>query len=241
MSEVSFREQIRKLVDLQKIDEEIYRYKKELSECPKQLQDLSVRFEEKKQKLKNLEDKTKVKQLERKEREVDLQAKEGEIAKANNHLSQLKTNKEYKAKLTEIESLKADKSLIEEKILILFEETDKIQAELAQEKNILAEQEKKYAAEKKQIEDLAKELEERIKVSENKRKQSAVGIDSAVLNRYEWILSGKDGLAMVAIKGTSCSGCYMSVPPQQVNEIKKHAELIFCEMCARILYIEEDL
>ncbi|MCX5680828.1 MAG: hypothetical protein NT079_00825, partial [Candidatus Omnitrophica bacterium] len=114
MAEVSIRDQVKNLVELQKIDAEFYQYKRDLKEKPMKIDELRQMFEEKKTNFHGLEEKLKAKQLERKEREVDLQAKEGEIVKVNAHLSQLKTNKEYKAKLTEIESLKADKSIIEE-------------------------------------------------------------------------------------------------------------------------------
>jgi len=40
--------------------------------------------------------------VDRKSKEVELQAKEEQIIKANGQLSQLKTNKEYQAKLSEI-------------------------------------------------------------------------------------------------------------------------------------------
>ncbi|MDP8265438.1 MAG: C4-type zinc ribbon domain-containing protein [Candidatus Aceula meridiana] len=241
MTSKSAKDQIIKLVELQKFDTEIYQYNKELKEGPERLQEIKIQFEAKKQILKEFDERTKSKQLERKEKEVDLQAKEDEIVKSNNHLSQLKTNKEYKAKLTEIENIKADKSIIEEKILILFDEVDKIKDQFEKEKVLLAEEEKNYIAEKKQIEDFMKELEEKVKLLENKRKQTAVDIDANALSRYERILKGKDGLAIVKVENGSCTGCYMNVPAQQVNQIKKHENLIYCEMCARILYIEEDL
>ena len=126
MTQTSMKEQIKKLVELQAIDKEIYDYKRQLKEFPERLAQLKEQFETKKESLKRLDEELKTKQLERKEKEVDLQAKEEEIAKSNSQLSQLKTNKEYKAKLTEIEGQKADKSIIEEKILILFDEVDKI-------------------------------------------------------------------------------------------------------------------
>ena len=33
----------------------------------------------------------------------------------------------------------------------------------------------------------------------------------------------------------------MNVTPQMINQIKMHERLVFCESCARILYIEDDL
>lgn len=241
MEQISIKDQTVKLVELQKIDAEIYQYKKVLAQSPQQLKDLDDDFEDKKKRLQQLQDDLQAKQLARKEREVDLKAKEDEISKANAQLSQLKTNKEYKAKLTEIESFKADQSIIEEKILLLFESIDGVSRHLADEKKFLAEEEKKYLKAKQGIQSEIQELEEKIKILEHKRRQAAAEIASPLLARYERILAGKEGLAIVPVMNGSCTGCYMSVPAQQINEIKKHEDLIYCEMCARILYIEEDL
>jgi len=241
MAEFSVRDQIKILVELQKIDAEFYEHHNKLKEKPSKIAALQQAFEVKKFACHDLEEKLKKKQLERKEREGDLQAKEGEIAKVNSQLSLLKTNKEYKAKLTEIESLKADKSMIEEKILILFDEVDELTAKSQKAKETLAQDEKKFLEEKNKIETDMKLLEDRVKVLEAQRQQKAKDVQAKLLNQYERILKGKDGLAMVPVSHNSCGGCFMNVPPQIVNDIKKHEGLVYCESCARILYTEEDL
>jgi len=241
MAEVSIRDQIKALVELQKLDAEFYEHQNKLKEKPAKIEALKSAFEEKKLGCHELEEKLKKKQLERKEREGDLQDKEGEIAKANSQLSLLKTNKEYKAKLTEIESLKADKSIIEEKILILFDEVDAVAAQSQKEKDALAQEEKKFSEEKAKIETEMKQLDDRVKVLAAQRQQKAKDVQSSLLTQYERILKGKDGLAMVPVLHNACGGCYMNVPPQIVNEIKKHEGLVYCESCARILYTDEDL
>ncbi|HOD12530.1 MAG TPA: C4-type zinc ribbon domain-containing protein [Candidatus Omnitrophota bacterium] len=241
MAEVLIQDQTRRLVELQKIDGEFYEYKIALREKPEKIEELKKAFEQKKTGLKDLEDRLKAKQLERKEREGDLQVKEADIAKANGQLSQLKTNKEYKAKLTEIEGHKADKSIIEEKILILFDEIDAINNKMAKEKESFGKEEKKFSDEKAAIESEIKQLEDKVKVLESQRQQKAKEIDGKLLSQYERILKGKEGLAMVPVKNNSCGGCYMNVPAQVVNEIQKHEGLVSCEFCARILYLEDSL
>lgn len=241
MADVSIRDQMKNLVELQKLDAEFYQYKRDLKEKPEKIEALKVAFEGKKATCHALEEELKVKLLARKEREVDLQAKEADIVKANAQLSQLKTNKDYKAKLTEIENIKADKSLIEEKILILYDEADAINAKLQKEKDTLAGEEKNFLAEKSKIEKEVKELDEKAKALEARRKEKAKDINPRLLTQYERILKGKEGLAIVPVINNSCGGCYMNVPAQVVNEIKKHEELVSCEFCARILYTEEDL
>ncbi len=241
MPVVSIRDQLKKLVELQVLDTEIYQFKKELREKPLYIDELKKKYEDKKANLKSLEDKSRGILVDRKSKEVELQAKEGDIVKANSQLSQLKTNKEYHAKMSEIENIKADKSIIEEKILLLFDEGDGVNALIEKEKAFLAEEEKRYLSQKKEVDDLVKEIEDKVKVLTSKREQITPDIDKVNLSRYEKILKNKEGMALVAVKDNACGGCFMSLPPQVINEIKMHDRIIFCEMCARMLYLEDDL
>ena len=120
-----------------------------MKEKPVIVQELQSLYEQKKSGLKALEEKFKTILLARKDKELELKSKEDEIAKANIQLSQIKTNKEYTAKLTEIETLKANKSITEEKILISYDESDAVSAKVEQEKKILADEEKRYFVKKK--------------------------------------------------------------------------------------------
>ena len=239
--QISIKDQVKRLVDLQKIDAEIYRIKTDLAEKPALIEELKKKFEISKSNLTKLEEKLKGLQLKRKELELDLKGKEDQIVKANTQLSQIKTNREYQAKLTEIASIQADKSIVEEKILLSYDEADAVQAEIGKEKAVVATEEKQYLTQKKIIEDEIKLMEDRVKVLESQRKQFLAGIDKVCLTRYERILAHKDGLAIVPINSNSCGGCHMNVPPQMINAIKMHDQLIECEICQRILYIEDDL
>jgi hypothetical protein len=238
--ELSVKDQIKKVVELQKIDGEIYNLKVKLKEKPAVLEHLKEEFELHKGALAALEQKFKAAQLDRKAKELELKAQEEEVAKANTQLSQIKTNKEYTAKISEIEHIKADQSIVEEKILLSFEECDSINVEIEKEKLKVAEEEKNYLAKKKEAEDDIKVIEDRIKVLGSQRQQSIPGINGEYLSRYERILEHKGGLAIVPIEGGSCGGCFMNVTPQKINSIKMNDQLVFCEMCARILYLEDD-
>jgi predicted nucleic acid-binding Zn-ribbon protein len=198
-------------------------------------------FETLKGTLRELEEKLKAIQVQRKARELDLKTREEEIAKANVQLSQIRTNKEYSAKITEIEHIKADKSVIEEKILLSFDESDQIGLEVEKEKLKVVQGEKNYLAKKKEVEDDVKIIEDRITVLESQHKQAVEGIDHEFLSRYERLLKHKEGLAIVPLQGNTCGGCYMNVTPQKINAIKMNNQLVECEMCSRILYIEDNL
>lgn len=240
MPDLSVKDQIKKIIELQKIDGEIYNLKIELKEKPAVLEQLKGEFELHKGALMALEEKSKTIQVERKEKELELKVQEDEVIKANAQLLQIKTNKEYTAKITEIEHVKADQSIVEEKILLSFEESDSVNAEIEKEKLKVAEEEKNYLAKKKETEGNIKVMEDRIKVLESQHQQAAPGIDREYLSCYERILEHKDGLALVSADGGACGGCYMNITPQQVNVIKMNEQLVFCERCSRILYLEDD-
>jgi len=237
----NLKDQIKKLIELQVIDEEIFRFKRELREKPEEVEALKVEFESKKAILKTLEDKLKVIQVAQKELELDLKAKEEGISKADGSLSLLKTNKEYQARLLEIENLKADKSIVEEKILLGYDTVDAARKALETEKGVVAQYEKEYNATKKEVDDAVAILNDQVKVKESQRSRIAPEVRPDYLGRYERILKNKDGLGIVKVLDHSCGGCYMHLTEQVMNELKKYEQIISCDQCARILYLADDL
>jgi len=238
--QVNMQLEMQKLAMLQKLDAELYSLNRERNEKPKILETLQNDLEQKKQILKEYEEKNKALLLKRKDKEGQLAVKEESIKSLQSKLYTLKTNKEYTAMLSEIGGVKMDKSLLEEDVLKIFEEQDALKVELEQKQILLKEEEKKFEIDKQKILERLKEIEGYIKDLEAKRAVAEKEIDSKIAAQYNKILKGKDGLALVEVKNDSCQGCFMNVPPQVINEIKMHDRLIFCEMCARILYIKDD-
>ena len=55
------------------------------------------------------------------------------------------------------------------------------------------------------------------------------------LAMYERISAAKKGHAVVPVVRNSCSGCFTSLPPQRILEIRDMNRLFVCEVCGRIL------
>ncbi|MDD5005667.1 MAG: C4-type zinc ribbon domain-containing protein [Candidatus Omnitrophica bacterium] len=240
MQTVNIATEIKKLVKLQEIDTQLYSLNREKEEKPKILERLQSEFEQKKQILKENEEKSKALLLKRKDKEGQLAVKEEDIKKLQAKLYTLKTNKEYSALLTEINGVKMDKSLLEEEILKMFDEQDGLRQELEKLQIVVKEEEGKFNEEKQKILSRVKEIEAQIADLESKRAVAEKEVDARILSQYNRIIKGKESLALVKVVNDSCQGCYMNVPPQVINEIKMNDKLIFCEMCARILYIPDE-
>ena len=239
MPTVDLKTQIIGLIKLQTIDSEIYALRYERASKPLEIKTIEASFEEKKQNLENLEKSSLDLQKQRKDRELELGSKEEGMKKLQTQLYLLKTNKEYQAMLQQISDAKADASVIEDKILQLLEQGDKIKKDIEQEKQKLKEVEKMFIEQKGKIEDRIKQIDERLAQLEAQRNQAAPGIEPKILGQYERILVNRDGLAIASVKDNTCQGCNMFVPPQVINLIKMYERIITCEVCNRMLYIEE--
>ncbi|PIQ89848.1 MAG: hypothetical protein COV72_00700 [Candidatus Omnitrophica bacterium CG11_big_fil_rev_8_21_14_0_20_42_13] len=238
MAEISIKEQLSYLVELQEIDLQIYNQKNRFDDIPLQIDKKTKEFESRKSSLKALDDKKNQLLVQKKDAELELASKEENITKLQNQLFQIKTNKEYTAMLKEIEGGKADKSHIEDKILTVMLQLDGFIVEVQKEKENLAQEEKKLAAENAKLKDEQKVIEEALLSLNNKRGQISVKVDAKILKIYDRILKNKEGLALVKVENFACQGCFMNVPPQVVNEIRMHERIVTCEMCSRILYEE---
>lgn len=236
---MDLKSQLNSLIQLQTVDSEIYALNKEKNTKPDEIKAIEANYEVKKQSLQNLEKAALDLQKQKKDRELELAGKEEGAQKLQSQLFQLKTNKEYQTMMQQIADAKADGSVIEEKILQIMEDMDKAKAEVDKEKQKLQAEEKIASDKKEKIQGRIKEVDDRLAQLEIQRKQNIPNIDPKVFTRYERILQNRDGLAIVTVKNNSCLGCNMFVPPQVINMIKMYDNIITCEMCNRILYIEE--
>ncbi|MDD5194435.1 MAG: C4-type zinc ribbon domain-containing protein [Candidatus Omnitrophica bacterium] len=239
---MNLKDEMHKLVQLQKIDLQIYRLIQERDvEKPAQIEKMEAGFQEKKKVLETLDKELKDLQVKRKNKELDLAAKEEAVKKSQAQLYQLKTNKEYQAKLTEIASIKADVSLFEEDVLKVFDSIEKADAKFKAEKERLICEEKKFKEEEAQVNLRMQAIGDEISNLDGKRNILAKGIDQTILTKYEKLLKTRFGVAMAAVDNDSCGACHMHVTAQKINEIKMYKELVFCESCVRLLYVSEDI
>lgn len=238
MRGVAHRQEValKNLLKLQELDLEIEKCLEREKEIPKrktklevQIQRLRAELEERHKKLKDL-------QLEQRTLEKDIEQVQNQIQKYQQQLLSVKKNEEYQALLHEIDTLKKQIGLKEERILALMIEIDG--AKLS-----LAEDEKRIQNEIKSIEKefsvIDQELAEAMRVRKEKEAQrspQAALVDPELLAQYERFRSRKkSSLGVVPLRGEHCSGCNMAVPPQVVNEVLG-GKIRACNHCGRILY-----
>ena len=64
----------------------------------------------------------------------------------------------------------------------------------------------------------------------------ATKINTPVLRKYDMLRERRNGKAIVPVTKGVCQGCFMSIPPQQFNDILRGDKMLNCPTCQRILY-----
>jgi predicted nucleic acid-binding Zn-ribbon protein len=236
---IDIANQIDVLIKLQAIDTQIYRLNDEKAKKPQVITQLKDDFQKETLGLKQAEEAFTALQLKKKEKEIELKVKEDNIGKLQSQLYQIKTNKEYSAMQHEIEGQKADKSLMEDQILLLMEEIDKAKIQIAKEKQTLSEKETQLKEGERQVNLQLHQIENTLSELNVQRAAVIPDVDKDVLKKYERILYSKNGLALAEVVNHACQGCYMNLPPQVINEIRLKEKFIICENCTRFLYIND--
>ncbi len=227
------------LFELQKLDDEIDALEKEKATIPGDKEDIDSKLKQMEQAIQTIKDESIDVAKTRDGKETDLKAIAEQINKFQGQLYLVKTNREYETLQHEIDALKEKSSKIEDAILELLENTEKISGTAAEEESKLAGYRREAEKDKSDLSARDKELSDQIAIKKDERKRLVVDIDDALLSRYERIRENKSGLAVAAVQNGACGGCFRRIPPQEIQELKQMQRIIACEGCGRIIVWRE--
>ncbi len=182
--------------------------------------------------------------------ELDLRQRDEQVTKQRAALNTAKTNKEYAAILTHINTLRADNSKLEEEALAIIQEVEvinqdaaKLLAQVEQEQQRLTEIQNFTSGEIERLETMAADLSQ-------KRVAAAQAVAPEILEQFDRLAETYEGEAMALIepqggsarKGPEsyvCGGCYMTLSPEHVVALLSREDLRTCNNCGRILYLQQ--
>ncbi len=234
------REQIKLLARLQALDRNIQKLERDVATVPEEITTLKEVISQEKKTLEEIGKKLEDMEKERRHKERGLSVKEASLSKYQSQLCEVKTNKEYSALMVEIDSLKQDNSELENEVLALMERGDDLRGMIEKKKEELRREEEKLAEGERKNQERVSILEGELRKRQGEREEQVKKIETNLLARYEKVLKGKGGLALVPVKADACQGCFTKLPPQVINEIMQARRMVTCERCSRILYLPSD-
>ena len=195
---------IHHLRELQNIDDD-------LSEIRSLLGDLTVKVEELRSKeailigeLEKGKDRLKHIEVELNKIELEITTSREKIDSLKDQLFKMANNRQYDALMAEIDHLKESVDQKETKDLELMEEKSQLKAKVKLQEDSLDELTSDLSARINKLESTMAESGDRKKELEQERNNRRGEIPQSLLSRYDRILKGKKGLAVVAVGDSAC-------------------------------------
>jgi len=178
--------------------------------------------------------------------ELDLRQREEKVAGLRGVLNTAKTNKEYAAVLTQINTLKADNAKLEDQALKVIGETESLKAEADGVQAKIDDEEKRLESVKSSVAGEIEKLNTMLAELSTQRAEAILHVPSEELVLFERIADklGGNAMARIDIEGKKppfsyvCGGCFMTLNAEHVNALQSRDEVRTCGSCGRILYLE---
>ncbi|MDA8411177.1 MAG: C4-type zinc ribbon domain-containing protein [Treponema sp.] len=187
------------------------------------------------------------------ERNVEFETAEAKVKELRGQLAETEAAREAAEKQMDLISTQREYEALNKEIRDATEKEHNFRKDLQKEERSLAEIEEALRKDEAMIKLQESEIAdkstkiyserdsklqeiEQLKVDEVK---TSSGIEKEVIFKFERIIRSKQGLGIVPVKGSVCTGCYMILPAQFVNEVRSGNKIIFCPYCSRVLYYEE--
>ena len=176
--------------------------------------------------------------------ELELKARDETISKLRASLNSAKTNKEYAAVLTQLNTTKADNSKIETQVLDLMKDIEADEAECKQIEQQIEEQKKVLEQKRTEAEQLSVKYQAEIDQIQSEWDEAAKQVPPEALEIFKRVAETYDGEALAKVEvqearsaAYSCGGCFMSITPETVNLLMTKDDIIRCPNCTRILVL----
>jgi len=225
------------LYNLEQIDLELQRRQQELDEVKNMLSDdkalvaAESKLASQKEQLEDARRKQKSSEWELE----DLQEKVRQI-ESKLYSGTTKNPKELVNLEKEVKGLKSKISPKEDALLGLMSQVEEIEAKVKTSAEEFERLKREWQQKRETLEQRKGEIETELAKFKENREGLAQQIDPEALNIYERIRLAK-GQAVVKVERGRCQGCHITLPTSQWQKAKA-GDLIQCNSCSRILYLE---
>jgi len=172
----------------------------------------------------------------RAEMDAKLEVDGGKVRDNRMRLNRVRNDRELLALQREIDLGREAAQVLEEELIQVMENLERVTAQLEEAQASLGELEQAAVGEIEERRQEAARLSEGLEGERAAREDLAGGIEAALRRKYEQIFSRRGGSAVVEARGGICLGCHINLPPQMFNELQRYREVRQCPSCHRIVF-----
>ncbi len=171
------------------------------------------------------------------------------VEKLRSQMNSVTSNKEYKALLVEMNTLKLEQSRLEDEALNQLNAAEQMQLQLEALTQQASNQQSLVDLARRDVEEARQEVGDRLDQAVGERERTAAELDPVILATFEKMTDAYDGEGVAEVEAQDlrrreflCAGCFMQLPVEVVNAlIVKPQALSQCPNCERILLMPDAL
>jgi predicted nucleic acid-binding Zn-ribbon protein len=208
----------------------------EMERGPRQLKARQQMIAQKQDDLETQRQKHKTLRMSADQRSLQLKSNEAKIGDLKVKLNQATSNREFDIIRAQIEADAMANSVLEDEILDALEKVDaaqiaikKLEDEVAHAKADEIRVAAEIAAAQPGFQARLAELQKAIANAEARLPEN-------VVVPYRRLVQAHGAAALAEVDGSTCSACYVTLPPQTVMQVRS-GEPLFCKTCGRLMYM----
>lgn len=233
---------------LQEIESRLAEFRRTAERRQRQVTAYQKRLAQHDQAIKQKHDQINTLESQAKSLELEVSTRENSTNKHREALAQAKTNKDYAAILTAINTEKADTVKLENQVLLVMTEIEKLREEESKLKEQRQEVVGQLEVVQKKLDDYLKDTKEETTGLQAQRDTAATDVPPKALESFNRVAAKHDGEAMAEIEKLHpkredyvCGACNMAITLEQINALMSKDEIQTCHNCGWILYLPTSL
>jgi predicted nucleic acid-binding Zn-ribbon protein len=234
-------EELLQLLELQKVDSAIDRLNSRLRDLPEQAE-----LEALEEQLRSLEREAGETQAalndvgirqRRLDNEIDSIGQKIEMEQARLNSGDVSSARELSALAAEVDSLKRRRLKFEDDDLEVMEEAEVLEKQMSSLSEQIDELRAAVDSTAKRRDEASRQVSEELETARPRREHWASRTAPDLLSFYDELRAAKGGVGAAALSGSTCLGCHMQLPAQEVEHLRKTPGVVRCDECGRILVV----
>jgi predicted nucleic acid-binding Zn-ribbon protein len=236
IAEMSVKEKLKALYDLQQVDTDIDKIKILRGELPLEVQDLEDEIEGLETRVGNIEKEVASLQEAISKKNNEIANAQSMIKKYEEQQNKVRNNREYDSLSKEIEFQTLEIELAEKRKKEFSEQVEEKEVHIAAANEVLDERKGDLNNKKAELDEIISDTQKEEEVLDKRRVEIENLIEPRLFTAYGKIRNNaRNGLAVVTVERDACGGCFNKIPPQRQLDIASGKKIIVCEYCGRIL------
>lgn len=228
---------VKKLLELQKVDQEISSLTRDIDALPAEEQKRKRRLDELDRTMTERRQRLQKTELDSRALDKAVRGSDDEIKRLNERLNIVRNNAEYQATLFQIEAVRKDRDVTQDECLKLLESVESQKTEVATAEAAWSEEKKVFDAFLGEADTLRKSRAGAIAEARERRGKFTEGIPADLLREYDGLYKTRDRQAVSPVQDSYCQGCYNKITVNDTARLLGAQTVVRCGSCQRILYL----